>query len=113
MQEVLFFICLGGALAAAILAQGLLFTAREHVAREHPEWRKALAAGGFGLRMGGEDARLRRRILRPLVTGRMPAGPAEDPVLRRLGGWLRAAFSIVALGLLGVVLIMWLRVQGG
>lgn len=97
------------ALLSAFAAQALALAAREHVRARWPDWFAELSRGG-GLRIGGPDDRVRRRLARPLLFG-LPPGPREDPALARLAERFRLALLAVALSTLGLVAIIALRMQ--
>jgi hypothetical protein len=113
MGQILFFGFAAFAILGALAGQAVLAAAREHVRVTWPEWFDALAGPGGGLRLGGPAERARRRLLRPLLLQRLPAGPAGDEALLRMSALLRLALSVCAAGALGMALALWLRAATG
>lgn len=109
MRDVAPFALMAIALVSAFIAQALLLAAREHVRRAWPDWFEALGKGG-GIRLGGPDDRVRRRLARPLLFG-LPTGPREDPALARLAERFRLAMLSVGLASLGLIAVIALRVH--
>jgi hypothetical protein len=112
MGEIVPIILMLMALVAALGAKALVIAAREHVRRFHPDWFAQLSSGGSGIRLGGPDERARRKLAGPLITGRMPPGPAQDAALVDLARKLRLALAALSLCVLAVALIVWLRAGG-
>lgn len=110
MHNAVPFALMGLALVAAFVAQALLLAAREHVRLLWPDWFETLAAGGGGVRLGGPDDRVRRRLARPLLFG-LPEGPRQDAALARLAERFRLALATVGLSSLGLIAIIALRAQ--
>ena len=110
MENLVPFALMALALVAAFAAQAMLLAAREHVRQVWPDWFAQLARGGGGVRLGGPDDRVRRRLARPLLFG-LPEGPRGDPALSRLAERFRLALLAVALSAGGLVLIIALRMQ--
>jgi hypothetical protein len=113
MADIVLFILMGLAMVAAILTQGLLAAAREHVRNHHPAWFDELSEKGSAFRLGGANERARRRLLRPLLMRALPPGPAQDPLLITLSDRIRLALACVALGFGGTILLIALRVHAG
>jgi hypothetical protein len=110
MADVAPFALMALALVSAFVAQALLLAAREHVRVAHPAWFEALASGGSGLRLGGPDDRVRRKLARPLLFG-LPPEARADAALARLAERFRLAMLSVALSMGGLLLIIALRAQ--
>ncbi len=113
LADIAFFGLMAVALAAAVTAQATLMTAREHVRARHPDWFARLGAGGTAFRLGGPDERARRRLIRPLLLGRLPPEVAADETLGRIAAGLRLALGVLAAAFLGVILSIALRMPPG
>jgi len=105
------FAAMGLAFVSAMIAQGLLLAAREHVRTVHPAWFAELGARGRSIRMGGPADRARRRLMRPLLLGPLPPAAQADAALVTLAQRLRVAMLGVALGCGGLVAMIAIRVQ--
>ena len=110
MENVVPFALMALSLVAAFAAQAMLLAAREHVRQVWPDWFARLAQGGGGVRIGGPDDRVRRRLARPLLFG-LPEGPREDPALAKLAERFRLALLAVGLCAGGLILIISLRME--
>ena len=105
------FAAMGLAFVSAMIAQGLLLAAREHVRVFHAAWFEELSARGHSMRMGGPADRARRRLMRPLLLGPLPPAAQADAALVTLAQRLRVAMLGVALGCGGLVAMIAIRVQ--
>jgi hypothetical protein len=111
MADIAPFVLMGLALVAALVAQGLLMAAREHVRARWPDWYAALAEGG-GARLGGPADRVRRRLARLMLTG-LPPDKRADPTLAQIADRFRLAMLTVTLSAAGFALIVALRMRAG
>jgi hypothetical protein len=113
LGDIAFFALMAVALVAAVAAQATLMTAREHVRAKHPDWFARLGAGGSAFRLGGPDERARRRLIRPLLLGRIPPEAAADEALARIAAGLRLALGVLATAFIGVILSIAARMPAG
>jgi C4-dicarboxylate-specific signal transduction histidine kinase len=106
LAQFAFFGLMAAAFVAAVAAQGLLAAAEAHVALKHPALREALARQGMIPRLGGADARARRRLLRPLLFGGLTREAAADPDLAAIAGRVRLAMGVLVGSVAGMIAVV-------
>lgn len=99
------------ALVALMIGRALLIACREHVRRVHPDWFAELGGAGPGVRLGGPAERARRKLLWPLLFGKLPGAAGEDAMLKRMAEHLKLSLMTAGLSLAGLVIILTIRAQ--